>query len=84
MMGYYGGWGGLGGLGMLAMLAFWIAVIALVVWAVRHFTSGTRQKDGAATPALDVLDRRFAAGEITQAEYEQAKRALAGSTPVAR
>lgn len=84
MMGYYGGWSGMGGLGMLGMLAFWVAVVALVFWAVRHFTSGTTQKDGAATTALEVLNRRFAAGEITQAEYEQVKRSLAGSTPVAR
>ena len=74
----------MGGLGMLAMLAFWIAMIALVVWAVRHFTSGTKQLDGAATTALEVLNRRFAAGEISQAEYEPAKRVLNGSTPVAR
>ena len=83
MMGYYGGWSGMGGLGWLAMLLFWVAVIALVVWAVRSFTGGRTRVDGSATP-LDVLKRRFAAGEISQADYEQAKRTLQGTTPVAR
>jgi putative membrane protein len=83
MMGYYGGWSGMGGLGWLAMLVFWVAVIALVVWAVRSFTGGATRKGGSATP-LDVLNQRFAAGEISQADYEQAKRTLQGPTPVAR
>ena len=83
MMGYYGGWSGMGGLGWLAMVVFWVAVIALVFWAVRSFTGGATRKGGSATP-LDVLNQRFAAGEISQADYEQAKRTLQGPTPVAR
>ena len=84
MMGYYGygNWGGMGVVGMLAMLAFWVALVVLVVWAVRGFSGSGRKED--TTTALDILQRRFAAGEITQAEYEQAKRTLAGPTPVAR
>jgi len=83
MMGYYGGWGWMGVVGMLAMLAFWIALIVLVVWAVRGFAGGAARKDDSLT-ALEILQRRFAAGEITQAEYEQAKRTLGGQPPVAR
>lgn len=83
MMGYYGGWGGMGGLGILGMLVFSVAVIALVVWAVRNFNGATTRTNGPET-AMDILNRRFAAGEITQAEYEQAKRSLSGATPVAR
>ena len=81
MMGYYGGWGWMGLFGTLAMLVFWVAVIVLVVWAVRSFT-GSRRDD---TPtALEIVQRRFAAGEITREEYELAKRTLGGPTSVAR
>ena len=50
---------------------------------VRGFAGRATHKDNTAT-APDILDRRFAAGEIGQAEYEQTKRALGGSTPSAR
>jgi putative membrane protein len=60
--------------GGLLMLAFWGAVILLVVLAVRALfpapTTGERES------AVEVLQRRYAAGEISQAEYEQARRAL--------
>lgn len=86
MMGWYGGPGsrvggwawGLGmGLGWLSMLAFWGALIVGVVWLVRAFGGDT---DGAARrgeeSALDILKRRYAAGEITREEYEQMRRTL--------
>ena len=82
MIGYYGGWGWMGFVGMLAMLAFWVALIVLVVWAVRGFAGGGHKDD--ASTALEILQRRFAAGEITREEYEEAKRTLGGPTPVAR
>jgi putative membrane protein len=60
--------------GGLIMLAFWVAVLLLVVLAVRAlFPAATRD---AHESAVDVLKRRYAAGEISQAEYEQARRTL--------
>ena len=53
------------------MLLFWGGLIALAVWAIRSFAVN-RNID----PALEVLRRRLAAGEITQDEYEKTKRAL--------
>ena len=78
MMGY-GGFGALGGLGMglfggIFMLLFWIAIILLVVWAVRGVFPGQRQTES--DGAVEILQRRYAAGEISQAEYEQARKAL--------
>ena len=78
MMGYGGDFGwmtGFGGLGMFVGLLFWIAVIVLVIWAVTALfgrTAGDTQTD-----ALGILKRRYAAGEITQAEFEAARHALA-------
>lgn len=74
MMGY--GWFGLmGGLGMVFWLFFWVALIALVAWGATAFIS-RRAPSSEATP-IEILKRRYARGEITEAEYDEAKRALA-------
>jgi len=74
MMGY-GDFGGMGGFGWLWMVVIGVVVIALVLWGASS-VFGFRGKAPEPTP-LDVLRRRFAAGEITAAEFEQAKSALA-------
>jgi putative membrane protein len=56
------------------MLLFWAAIILLVVWAVRSVFPSQRQ--GEHESAIEILKRRYAAGEISQAEYEQARKAL--------
>jgi putative membrane protein len=77
MMGF-GGFGGLGlGMGLfggVAMLLFWVAIILLVVWAVRG--GFATQRPSEQESAVEILKRRYAAGEINQAEYEQARKAL--------
>ena len=84
MMGAYGapgagGWTwGLGmGLGWLAMLAFWGALIVGAV-AFARWLGGAAASGG--TPAsetpLEILRRRFAAGEIDREQYEQTRQAL--------
>jgi putative membrane protein len=77
MMGF-GGFGGLGfGMGLFGgvmMLLFWAAIILLVVWAVRSVFPSQRQSEPES--AVEILKRRYAAGEISQAEYEQARKAL--------
>ena len=75
MMSGQGWMRGLGmGLGGLAMLTFWGALIVGVVMLVRVLgTSPARH--GHVLP-LDVLKRRYAAGEITREEYEQTRREL--------
>jgi putative membrane protein len=75
------GWGGGWSLMMyLAMAAFWVGVVALVVLAVRSLTGPAQSH--AAPPAqhegaMDVLRRRYAAGEIDGTEFQQKKRDLA-------
>lgn len=74
----YGAYGAAGGWGWLVDLAvmvlFWGGLIALVIWGLRSFTSARRAPDS----ALEVLRRRFAAGEITHDEYEKTRSALQG------
>lgn len=67
-------------LGMGMMVLFSIAIILLVIWAVRRFFP--RQKLSGHDQALETLRQRFAAGSINAAEYEQA-RARVEHIPVA-
>ncbi len=73
MMGTYGFGPGAMLLSGLLMLLFWGGLIALVVWAVQRFAGGGRL---AAEDPTAILRRRLAAGEITQEQFEQARRAL--------
>lgn len=77
MMGYGGGW-----VFGLLMILFWLMVlvgfIVLVVWAVRHSGSTTRNQPPtpsapqppARDEACDIARTRYAKGEITKEEYE--------------
>jgi putative membrane protein len=73
-LGFSGMW-----LGVVLMVLFWVGVIALAVWAVRTLFPARRQSES--DTALEVLRRRYAAGEISAAEYEQALKAI-GQPPV--
>ncbi len=61
-------------LGIGMMVLFWIAIILLVVWAVRSLFP--RQMHSGRTQALEILQQRYAKGEISAAEYEQARARL--------
>ena len=71
---WYGGLGEMWFLGPLVMLAFWVGVAVLAMWAIRSVGRGSRTVDG----SFETLRRRLAAGEITEAEYEQTRRVLEG------
>ncbi len=64
----YWGWGPGLGLGGLGTLAFWGAIV--VGLALLAGGGGRRQS------ALDVLKRRYAAGEITREQYQQIRQDL--------
>ena len=59
------------GIGMLFMLVFWVGIIALAVWAIRQFRPSNKVGS-----ALNILQERFARGEIDRQEYEQRKSLL--------
>lgn len=74
MMGWYGNWpmmGWFGGFGMILLLAVLIGMVFLVLRATQ-----TTGQPPTADPAEAVLRRRYAAGEISQAEFEEARRVL--------
>ena len=80
MMGYggFGGMFGFGGFGMIVSLLFLVGLVVLVVWAAPRLLPGQQgQPAGGQDSALETLRRRYASGEISEAEYRQAKDDLA-------
>ena len=61
-------------IGMGMMVLFWVAIILLVIWAVRSLFPRERRSER--NQALETLQQRYAAGEISAAEYEQARARL--------
>ena len=75
MMPWHGWMGGLGmGLGGLVMLTFWGALIVGIVLLVRSMGVGGGPLSHGAP--LDILKRRYAAGEITREQYAQMRKDL--------
>lgn len=70
MWGYYDGWSWLWMTGLAVL--FWGVIIALGVWAFRSLVPGHHASD----TALETLRQRFAAGEISQEEFEKTRSAL--------
>ena len=58
----------------IIMIGFWVALLGVIVWAVSRLFPTTPKPD-----ALDVLDRRLAAGEIDSEAYQEARSELAGT-----
>ncbi len=61
---------------MLGMLLFWGLIIGAAVWLIRELTHSRRIRADLETPGA-LLDRRFAAGEVSVEEYRERKALLA-------
>ena len=74
----YGGWGGSGWMTLMPLL--WVVLIGAIVWAVvaltRRPSDRTLPQPRRETPQ-EILDRRFASGEIDIDAYTQARDQLA-------
>lgn len=57
---------GFGGFGFLWMALFWIGVALLVIWAVRRPEEPTTRPRRS---ALEILEERFARGELDADEF---------------
>ena len=73
--GSYGGWGM--GFGMVFMLLFWVLIIlgvaALIRWLMTQSSPDRGSRDKS---PLEIVQERYARGEIDREEYEQKKRDL--------
>ncbi|MCU7959969.1 MAG: SHOCT domain-containing protein [gamma proteobacterium symbiont of Bathyaustriella thionipta] len=57
------------------MWILWIVLIALLIWFAKDFFAGTPSQEKSKT-ALDILNERYARGEIEQQEFEQKRSEL--------
>ena len=70
------GWGGMF-LGPVFGILFIAAIAIAIVLVIRALGGGPAGRGGGRS-ALDILDERFARGEIDREEYEERKRVLGG------
>lgn len=70
-------WNAMGFFGWTMMILLWTAVLVMIIWGIRSL--GTKRSPIQQT-ALELLERRFAAGEIDREDFEERKRLLVGSS----
>ena len=84
MMGHGGmGWGDMGVGGMIGMVVIWLVLIAAIVWAVSRLLPGRHTHQSPSGPGQEtpeeILDRRFARGEVDLETYQVQRAALASA-----
>ena len=64
--------------GGIVMILFWVGLIALAVWLAQSLFNSARPaaSPGGEASAQEILDRRFARGEITREQYDLMKQDL--------
>jgi len=76
MGGYYGGMGWIVIiLGFIFFIAIIVGIILLIVWLAKRATHSVSEPK-TNTKALDVLNERYAKGELTKEQYEDIKKDL--------
>lgn len=75
MMGWYGPGYGMGGEGFIFMMFFWVLIIIGIVYLFRWGNRGGEGYPREKTP-LQILQERYAKGEIDKKEYEEKKKEL--------
>ena len=68
-------WHGFGG---MAMWAVWILIIVALVWLATSAARRGRDADRREKSALEILEERYARGEIEREEYLQKRGDLGG------
>lgn len=65
------------GFGSFGMILFWIAIVALIVVVVKMLSDSSPQSSRSSKTPQQILETRYAAGEISREEFEEKKRDLA-------
>ncbi len=70
---------GFGWFGIIVMVLFWAVIVGLGVWLLGQIFPGKKEGsievDRSESP-IAILKKRFARGEISQAEYEEIRHGL--------
>jgi putative membrane protein len=79
MMGGYG----MGWFGSILMIAFWVLILAGLFFLIKSLVRGSRGylgdvRGAGGASAREILEARYARGEIDREEFEQKKRDLMG------
>jgi putative membrane protein len=72
MMHWWGGDFGMGFGGGMFMILFWVLIILGVVYLVKMLLGGGSGTEKKSETAREVLEKRFARGEISKEEFEDA------------
>lgn len=79
-------WGNFGGMGFggfsfgwTFMVLFWVLVILGVIYLIQYM-AGDRNDRGHENTALEILQKRYASGEISRAEFKERKAVITRST----
>lgn len=73
---------------MIIPALFWLALLGVIIWAIARLTRGRGVSGGGGAPpappsvtAEEILQRRYASGEIDAQTYESMRERLAGARP---
>ena len=65
---------GFGGFGFIFMALFWIVIIGLGIWLLSNLfpknNASSQSIESGGESAVEILQRRYARGELTKEEYE--------------
>jgi putative membrane protein len=64
------------GFGGVFMWLFWILSIAAIAWVVKVALTGGGKNEQKPESPLEILEQRFARGEIDEEEFERKRRLL--------